>query len=744
MPSLNGLGDRALGILEALGTVASSAVAEIPRGYGMLGGLLTTGDLDEAIAYGNRVGDNLVYGPTERSLPYLEALGEAIDSAMRQEGVLTGLSGRDVYDAIQGQIISMEPEAAGRTGAAFESVLAGAIPGNRAWRTAANLPEVTMRNLEKSVERVPEVEGILPYLSDAELQRVTPLTSGSLVATYNAINPEDLVGASVGGAPKLGWYEQTAEAIETIMGDDTPRFAGLLAALSPQTSVEMNLLNTVNTWSNWEKAGRPQGREEILDILNDSVLGEEGKDSVLDAWKNNSVRALTSDPDPETGLIMLSGPKVNDFSQAVQGDLSRFVNDAWQANLTGVPQSMFSGSGDVLPGYGPGYLGASARGRQVAEEMSLRLGEDILPSEVQETGWSFAKALYEQMTAERAAGNMVTATEIIENNLLDAGRIADVPDFASLFTMDQYGAPLREIGYGSLIDRAARASQGIGGRDISAAGGQEGALDVARRLDNLFRHRQFVSATVPIRPRFSPSGATSGGRQVDGPYRVSGSQSVPLGFGASGKAQSPTPELSSAAGVEMPVLYQLNKSPKDISAFVRVMKEAQESRGALGRSVDIYDPKEYKGYKLFTTKDGSAGFAISPSGELSSAVSNMQSGIKGFADSVIAAGVANGARWLNAFDTVLPQKYSRFGFKPVARIKFDEGFARSEWGDAAVDEFMAATKGYQNGNPDLVFMVYDPTFTGVVGNNVGGRMVDSWDKAMARVDKELERLSKKR
>lgn len=147
----NGFGDRALGLLEALGTIGTSALAEVPRGYGNIAGLLATGNLDQAIAYGDRVADSLAYGPTERSAPYLQALGDAVNDAMRSEGALTGVSPMDLYESAQSGITSLSPNTAGITGALLESVLAGAIPASKAGRVlkgidgdklSANYPDI--------------------------------------------------------------------------------------------------------------------------------------------------------------------------------------------------------------------------------------------------------------------------------------------------------------------------------------------------------------------------------------------------------------------------------------------------------------------------------------------------------------------------------------------------------------------------------------------------------------------------
>ena len=130
-----------------------------------------------------------------------------------------------------------------------------------------------------------------------------------------------------------------------------------------------------------------------------------------------------------------------------------------------------------------------------------------------------------------------------------------------------------------------------------------------------------------------------------------------------------------------------------------------------------------------------------PDGSVVSATDNPN---RGFSDAALAAGVQNGAKWLMAFDTVLPQKYARFGFKPVARLPFSEDVARSDWGDEATDAFMKKTADYNSGKPDAVFMVYDPDFTDTVANNVGGQITDDWDKAMSLVNKAVARTDKKR
>ena len=99
---------------------------------------------------------------------------------------------------------------------------------------------------------------------------------------------ENMAAVAIGGQAKKGWYRNSAKAIIEIFGlHDARRFTALLAATSPQTSVESNAINTLNIWANWNNAGRPQDRESILRIV-ESVQGDKGEDSILPAWIDNS------------------------------------------------------------------------------------------------------------------------------------------------------------------------------------------------------------------------------------------------------------------------------------------------------------------------------------------------------------------------------------------------------------------------------------------------------------------------
>ena len=76
---------------------------------------------------------------------------------------------------------------------------------------------------------------------------------------------KELSSVAKAGAPKQGWYRASTQAIIDVFGvQDAPRFSSLLAAMSPQTSVEMNLLNTLNTWKKVVPQKKPTRRAGLL------------------------------------------------------------------------------------------------------------------------------------------------------------------------------------------------------------------------------------------------------------------------------------------------------------------------------------------------------------------------------------------------------------------------------------------------------------------------------------------------
>lgn len=339
---------------------------------------------------------------------------------------------------------------------------------------------------------------VIQHLTPQERAKLRRDTAKKLVKTFKALpDTDEMAAVAYAGRAKRGWYARSADAISNVFGPDAPRFAGLLAAMSPQTSVETNLRNALKTWANWVNAGRPQTREEIVQIMGLSVEGSKLTESVLPAWINNSVRSLTAE-DPST--ITLSGPKVNSFMLNLRGVVDEVTNDSWMSNYALVDQEIFKGALNVAgdePGKGPGYLAMSARVRAAAKRLTELTGEEWTPAEVQETVWSWAKTLYEMQVKGMGA------TDILMEEKLTHELIAATPDFRSLLTEDSNAETLTAAGYGERLDRL-RSGAGTEATGEEPKVGQPVAktapfdeatqlafeLDAARRLEKLSEQRE--------------------------------------------------------------------------------------------------------------------------------------------------------------------------------------------------------------------------------------------------------------
>jgi len=295
---------------------------------------------------------------------------------------------------------------------------------------------------------------ITKYLTEPEKAQLRTDTAMRMVEAFHELPPtHELAAAALAGQAKRGWYDDSAKAITNVFGPDAPRFTALLAAMSPQTSVQMNFHNALRTFVGWDKAGRPTDPGEIKSIMEQNSLKSpvakaEGKSNVLGAWVNNSVRALT-DPDPEN--LTLSGPKVDSFMKNLQGHVNAVTLDAWMASFAHIDQNRFAGGlTKTGPGKSPTYLGYSAKVREAAAMLTRKTGEKWTPAEVQETVWSWAKTAYEHADE---FGGMATIPELVKNGEITDELIKSTPAFHTLFQEAGHSNVLRDSRFSGGLER---------------------------------------------------------------------------------------------------------------------------------------------------------------------------------------------------------------------------------------------------------------------------------------------------
>jgi len=382
-----------------------------------------------------------------------------------------------------------------------------------------------MHDGRSATEHDAEAKGfneVKPHLTPAEVsdienrapRRRTAAIRNLLDTFHGSTSIEGTGAMALAGQAKKGWYQKAGKAINSVFGPDAPRFTALLAAMSPQTSVEINFHNAIRTFINWDKAGRPTDPVVIRKIMEDSSLknpNSESESNIMDVWYQNGVRALTSE-NPEHESFQLSGPKVNSFFQNLRGHTHEVTNDSWIAIATNIDQKLFSGAyrakeGDIFGRMGfksPTYMGVSAKIRAAALQLSKMTGERWSPAEVQETMWSFVKTAFEHA---KATGKSIP--ELLKSGELSDKLIHSTSDFHSLFGAPEHQGFLDDSRFGEAARRVASESDtqpAPAGKKSAAAAkilrpnleAEAGRLEEARQARLVNRKARIGNIQVPF------------------------------------------------------------------------------------------------------------------------------------------------------------------------------------------------------------------------------------------------------
>ena len=723
-------------------------------------------------------------------------------------------------------------------------------------------------------------------LNEDELRKINAgniKTIRGFVNSYSSMpDLNEYAVAALAGYAKKGWYARSAIALFSVFGDETDRFTALLAATSPQCSVETNLMNSLKVWAawkewtkahpDWEKLDDVEKRRAVIQLMRDNVQqadqveGSESKKKakkesqidkdtgeklgpVLGAWVNNTVRALT---DPNAAETIHSGAKVNSFKYNLRGDLSYVTNDTWMAKFIGRLQKIFGGGEykpeNADPGYSSGYLAMNAKVRLAAELLTKLTGEEWAPAEVQETIWSWAKAIsdyaknlaktqqkeYNKKGKKGEAPVTPSFRELIESGVITDELVGSTVDFAQLFTqgdgVNDYRAVLEEAGYGEQLekldkevaasDAERRGSQpgadrgavpdvhaGMVARWDAVEGGREILSRVADRLDASFRgedeiHKKLLAVRSQFGAFFGSRDAYADGYQnrgdlsyTDGQLLSGGTQEFSAPYTVNRGREEPGRHDRSSGYVEFdlglknpvkvraaeyvldrgvaanlkevfaatPRFYELAMDEKNIaksaSAFRRALIRGMESQGPWGLCVEVKslktymnqseDPEAPKIARLVLAEGARAGFAVDENGGIVSAFSmkgapivdgkELKANEDGKYPKVVQAmlllAVQMGGRHMDCFDTVLPETYSHMGFRAVSRCAFSWEFRPKGWTTKTTKQYSM----FNNGAPDVVFLVYDPGYTGLYKPGEGV-MCSDYGAASKVVTQEIAKL----
>ena len=173
------------------------------------------------------------------------------------------------------------------------------------------------------------------------------------------------------------------------------------------------------------------------------------------------------------------------------------------------------------------------------------------------------------------------------------------------------------------------------------------------------------------------------------------------------KAYSLSPhlaELASRHDFYTGDIVEIENSAEGAAHFRRCLEEAKASQVPYGECVYTYDAEEYEHMRLFLLPNGKAGFALKD-GDMVSVFSHKQHGCEGRPSyTIIALAVQMGASKCDCYGTILPNLYAKFGFRAVARDRFNAEFSPESMQEPG---HMERWYGKQGGKPDVVYMAYE-------------------------------------
>ena len=167
-----------------------------------------------------------------------------------------------------------------------------------------------------------------------------------------------------------------------------------------------------------------------------------------------------------------------------------------------------------------------------------------------------------------------------------------------------------------------------------------------------------------------------------------------------GRLLKPTDATKQATGNNLEFI-EYAPSQENGASFYSAISDFKKNSGSIGEQVYKYSPEKYADMRTFLSNDGKTGFAIKDDGDIVSVFNG--SNIKGAGDNIIQAATSAGGTKLDAYDTFLPELYSRNGFKEVGRDVWNEEFKSPKWNKSSMRKFNL-------GEPDVVYMEYDPLY----------------------------------
>ena len=523
-------------------------------------------------------------------------------------------------------------------------------------------------------------------------------------------------------AAGIGWYGRMRERLKGLFGEDIDIFTQLLGTTSAQTPVESNFRYSVDLYNRFKAGEFDTKIKEYLRLygqmkagtlgnllLKDKVKNSKGVLYTPEMIKKSSGSALLSSAAEHYKLLpaQTSGklygtnsypalkalaqvwfnekltkdkmtPKTPQFTMNLNGESLEATIDVWAARL--LRRVIYKGQGDarILPSQetavsNPDFALGQLVFRRAAQQLNMS------PDDLQALVWFGEKQIWDKNGWTGAAGALKSSFDTP----------ADV-----FYPVD--GSTRSEADANLILDFLA--AERLVKRDINFPD----AVQPTRQNENRKEYDKFLrQSVISDYLKSRGSGAVYESISVESNRKRQVTRSINRLSSYAGKVSYKSgtgkePKRSLKVVKRGPVLKE--------NRFSRIAK-ANKDGNKFGSSVDVFKPADYKGYDLIITsseRGESVTVSISPAGEVGS-VTKSPGATAQDVDAAFDMAISTGkVKFLNGFETILPDKYASYGFTPVARLKFNPEFQPEGWSTATYNK-------YNGGQPDVVFMRFDGT-----------------------------------
>jgi hypothetical protein len=554
-------------------------------------------------------------------------------------------------------------------------------------------------------------------------------------------------------AAGIGWYSRMRVRLQEIFGTDTELFTHLLGTTSAQTAVELNFRYSVDLYNRFKSGEFDSKIKKYLELrgrMQAGTLGDllirigaknlKGVTYTKDLVKKSQPSALLQSaarhydllPKQKSGdlygansypaLKALSEvwfedrigpnrmtPKTPQFAMNLNGQSMEATIDVWAARL--LHRKIHGGQTRILPSEETAVEnGDFALGQVVFRRAGEKLGMN--PDDLQALVWFGEKQIWDQNGWTGAAGALKSS--------FDEPAAVFYPETG---TRSEEDANL-------ILDFIA--AERLVKRDIDFPN----AVKPATQANNRKAYDEYLRSSV-ISDYIKSTGRRTvyEGRSVESDRKRQVTRSINRlrGYGGSvsyrkGQGKEPKRSLKVVERSD----YLDSKEEKTASEVFSETAARNKQANRFGSSVDVLDADDYNNHDIIVTSSKKGQYvtlSISPDGEITSVTKSKGAtrlDVSAAFDMAISTGKV---KYLNGFETILPDLYANYGFTPVARLKFDPQFQPPGWSYSTYREF-------NKGKPDVIFMRFDGTM-GSVYDPTGFPEVQSYEDGIEAARTEV-------